>query len=173
VAKLNDPAEIAAKLRGVRMFAELDDASLVQIAKHCEPITLEAGDLLVQEGAEAHNLFILLEGAVTINKRLSLPQLSRTEGTDRILDELSAEDLPLLGETALLSRSIRRTTVHLRTDCVFYRIPARELLKLMDANPLIGYRVFRQLSEILLDRLEQSNNDIVKLSAALVFALED
>jgi CRP-like cAMP-binding protein len=173
MARPPEPAEVVAKLRGVAMFSELDDAALRQIAGSCEQVALPAGGLLVQEGAEAHNLFILLEGTVTISKRLALPLLSRTEGTDRILHEVSADERPLLGETALLRRSIRRTSVHLRTDCVFYRIPAAELLKLMDANPLLGYQLFRKLSETLLDRLEQSNNDIVKLSAALVFALED
>lgn len=175
MASLDDKSEAVANLRRVRMFSELDEASLKEIATLCELTTRPSGDCLVQEGAEANSLYILLEGSVTVSKRLALPLLGRTEGTDRILNELAAgagEHL-MLGETALLGHSIRRTSVNLRSDCVLYRIPARELRALMDASPLIGYHIFRQLSAILLDRLEQANNDVVKLSAALVFALED
>jgi CRP/FNR family transcriptional regulator, cyclic AMP receptor protein len=164
---------LCAELGQVRLFNGLDDARLAQIAELCSVITRPSGKNLIEEGAEANSLYILTEGEVTISKRLALPQLGRAEGTDRILSELSASQHPLLGETALLGHAIRRTSVKLRTDCTLIRIQARELMALMKRDPQIGFHVFRQLSETLLDRLEMANTDIVKLSAALVFALED
>ena len=43
----------------------------------------------------------------------------------------------------------------------------------LDSDAPTGYAVYRQLSALLYRRLETANTDVVKLSAALVFALEE
>ena len=43
MARPPEPAEVVAKLRGVAMFSELDDAALRQIAGSCEQVALPAG----------------------------------------------------------------------------------------------------------------------------------
>jgi CRP/FNR family transcriptional regulator, cyclic AMP receptor protein len=173
VRQADEIERCAEELRHVALFRELDQERLVRVAGLCTLVQRAAGDQLAVESADAHHIFILCAGEVSITKQLSLPQLRAVERADRTLTKLSGEAHPMLGEAALLVPSKRRATVTCVTDCVLYTINAQELKQLMEEDPAAGYIVYKRLAYILYDRLELANNDVVKLSAALVFALED
>lgn len=163
----------AEELRQVALFRDLDQEQLTRVAKLCTLVQHAPGDQLTVEREDAHDIFILCSGEVSISKQLSLPHLRTAEKSDRTLTKLSGEAHPMLGEAALLVPSKRRATVTCVTDCALYIISAQELKLLMESDPVAGYIVYRRLAYILYDRLELANNDVVKLSAALIFALED
>lgn len=162
-----------AELRQVALFRELDAQRLMRVAGLCQLVQRSAGEQLTVESHDAHDIYILCSGEVSITKQLSLPQLRSAEKADRTLTKLSGEAHPMVGEAALLVPSKRRATVTCATDCVLYTIHAQELKQLMEDDPYAGYIVYKRLAYILYDRLELANNDVVKLSAALIFALED
>jgi len=56
---------------------------------------------------------------------------------------------------------------------MFYRIESSELLDLCSKDPRIGNHMFLRLSRMLHKRLKQTSIDVVKLTAALVYALEE
>ena len=168
-----DIDKCAKNLCEVRLFKGLDQPRLNRIAELCEFLCQQSGDCVIQEGTDAYDVFILLTGEVSISKKLKLPHTSGIETTERILNRLTAENFPLLGENALVGSPQRNATVRCTTDCDFYRLDARELKQLMNDDPLIGYTVCEQLCFMLRERLESANSDVVKLSTALVFALEE
>jgi CRP/FNR family cyclic AMP-dependent transcriptional regulator len=157
----------------VMLFAELNRAQVQQVAGLLETMRLPAGEVLTVEGEPASDFYILVEGEVSIGKKLRLPALETVETEDRILTRINAETTPVLGETALVGGGLRLATVRCVTDCRFYCISATRLDELMKSDTTIGAAVYRRLCEMLYDRLESANTDVVKLSAALVFALED
>lgn len=163
----------AEELRHVALFRELDPEQLMRVAKLCTLVQHAPGDQLTVESEDARDIFILCSGEVSISKHLSLPQLRADEKSDRTLTKLGGEAHPMLGEAALLVPSKRRATVTCVTDCTLYIINAQELKQLMEDDPVAGYIVYKRLAYILYDRLELTNSDVVKLSAALIFALED
>jgi CRP/FNR family transcriptional regulator, cyclic AMP receptor protein len=173
VRQADDIQRCAEELRHVALFRELDPERLARVAGLCTLVQRAPGDQLAVESDDAHHIFILCSGEVSITKQLSLPQLRTAEKADRTLTKLSGEAHPMLGEAALLVPSKRRATVTCVTDCVLYTIQAKQLKQLMEDDPYAGYIVYKRLAYILYDRLELANNDVVKLSAALVFALED
>ncbi len=157
----------------VQLFCSLSPEQLLKIAALCELTEYAAGDQLTVESAAAQDIFLLLSGEVSVSKQLRLPQLSAAEGLDRILTKLSGDSYPILGETALLGQATRRASVRCLTACSLYKIHAGQLTALAEHDSAIGYAVFRQLSAMLFERLESANNDVLKLSAALIFALEE
>ena len=164
--------ECARTLHEVALFSDLDHERTCSIAKLCEVIEQPRGEFVSVEGAAAHHLYILLKGEVAISRKLKLPQLEQVEAEDKILTRLDASSTPVLGEIALLGRSSRMASVRCMSDCTLYRLDASEMAKLIDADQVIGAAVYRQLAEMLHQRLDQTSADVVKLSAALVFALE-
>jgi CRP-like cAMP-binding protein len=86
---------------------------------------------------------------------------------------MTAENYPVLGETSLVGQHTRSATVRCNSPCALYRIEAQPFLELALSDPAIGSAVFRRLSETLYERMESTSADVVKLSAALVYALEE
>lgn len=163
----------ADELCQVELFRELNSEQLIRVAGLCVLVKRAAGDMLAIESADAHDIFILCSGEVSVTKQLSLPHLRTAEKSDRTITKLTGEAHPMIGEAALLVPSKRRATVTCITDCTLYTINAQRLKQLMEDDPVVGYIIYKRLAYILYDRLELANSDVVKLSAALVFALED
>jgi CRP-like cAMP-binding protein len=157
----------------VMLFADLNREQVKQVARLLETIRLPAGEVLTVEGEPANDFYILVEGEVSIGKKLRMPALETVESEDRILTRINAETTPVLGETALVGGGLRLATVRCTTDCRFYCISATRMMELIADDRTIGAAVYSRLCEMLYDRLESANTDVVKLSAALVFALED
>lgn len=78
----------------------------------------------------------------------------------------------MLGETALVGGTQRLATMTCLTDCRLLRISAARLSDYLAADCAAGHIVFRNLARLVYRRLEAANTDVVKLSAALVYALQ-
>lgn len=163
----------ARNLGEVDLFRDLDEQQLHEVAKLCAMLTSARGDYVMREGEHAEGFYILLKGEVSVSKKLSMPHLEHTDTEDRILTSISADGHPALGETAIIGQDYRSATVRCNSDCVLYRIDAAALLALARQSPAIGCHVFRRLSETLYQRMESTSVDVVKLTAALMYALEE
>lgn len=78
-------------LAGTRLFGDLDDADLADVARLTEPFEVRAGDLLIRQGEQAEHLYVLEAGCLEVVARLpgdrEMP-LSRL-GAGDVLGELS------------------------------------------------------------------------------------
>jgi len=160
-------------LQDVRLFCDLDEAQLTEVAKLCELIWMSKRDYVIREGAEARGFYILLKGEVSISKKLALPHLEHVDTEERILTTITSQNHPPLGEAALVGQTERNATVRCASDCAVYRIDSTALRELMARDPLIGYHIFKRLAEMLYGRLESADGDVIKLTAALIYALEE
>ena len=137
----------------VALFADLSKDQVKQVASLLETMRLSAGEVLTVEGEPANDFYILVEGEVSIGKKLRLPALETVEGEDRILTRINSETTPALGETALVGGGLRLATIRCITDCRFYCISAARIEELMKQDKTIGAAVYRRLCEMLYDRL--------------------
>lgn len=159
-------------LEAVTLFEGLSDAQIARIEALCELFTAPAGHTLSEEDAEAHDFYILLDGKVSISKKLRLPDLEALQAEDRTLTVLDSARRPVLGETALVGGTHRLATMTCVTECRLVRINAQRLTEYLASDCAAGHSVFRNLALMVYRRLEASNTDVVKLSAALVYALQ-
>ncbi len=89
-----DSRDITTLLRGIPIFAELDEASLGRLAARCVDRTLPAGSLLFSTGEESRGLYVVVEGRVRIY-RVSpdgREQVLHIEGPGRTVAELPLFD---------------------------------------------------------------------------------
>lgn len=160
-------------LKEVRLFNGLDEGKLAEVAKLCELVELAEGEFVVKEDQPAAEFYILLAGEISISKKLKLPNIEEVESDERILSRINADGRPPVGETAIVGQSQRMATVRCITDCMFYKIETPAMLELMEKDCEIAAQTYRELSVMLYQRLEAANTDVMKLTAALLFALED
>jgi signal transduction histidine kinase len=88
-------------LRRLPLFAGLSDADLSWLVAQAEPLTIRAGEVLIEEGSPGDTLFVLLGGEFQVSKRsgaAEVPLAVRGRGE-------------VIGEMSLLDRAPRSATV--------------------------------------------------------------
>ena len=116
-----------AHLRGVPLFADLDERSLQAVAVLAREVTPRAGEVLMLEGEPGDAFYVIVDGTV------------RVEHGDRTIRSMTAGGF--LGEIALVEHGARTATATCVTDCRMLEIKRHEFERLMDTMPAVHRRV--------------------------------
>ena len=114
-------------LRGVPLFADLDERSLQAVAILAHEMAFKAGDVLMVEGEAGDAFYVIVDGTV------------RVEQGDRTIRSLTAGGF--LGEIALVERRPRTATATCVTDGRVLEIRAHEFDRLLDTLPAVHRRI--------------------------------
>jgi len=120
-------ADKVAALRGVPLFAGLDDRSLQAVAILAREMSAPAGEVLILEGEPGDAFYVILDGTI------------RVEHGDRTVRSMTAGGF--LGEIALVERGARTATATCVTDCRLLAIKRHEFERLMDTMPAVHRRI--------------------------------
>jgi signal transduction histidine kinase len=111
-------------LRKSPLFQGLSDNELQQLMDMAEPVSLRAGEILIQQGDIGDAAYVVINGEFEIQKQTgqSLIKIDvRTEGD-------------VVGEMALLARTPRSATVIAKTNSEVLRIPQEAFEKLLSSS---------------------------------------
>ena len=114
-------------LRGVPLFADLDERSLQAVAILAHEVAFAAGDVLMIEGEAGDAFYVIVDGTV------------RVEQGDRIVRSLTAGGF--LGEIALVERRPRTATATCVTDVRVLEVRAHEFERLLETLPAVHERI--------------------------------
>jgi len=168
---MKDPNPDLATLKKIFILQDLQDRELAEVWAASLPQKFPAGSVILTEGDPGEKMYILLEGEVEITKRLLLP-IDKNALLERIMNRLKSNDGVTLGEMALIENDVRSANVTASTDCRMLELSKENSLRLFNQNPAMGVKILFRLSQLLSKRLRKSDEDIVKLTTALVVALE-
>ncbi|GAB4343917.1 MAG: hypothetical protein Kow0037_32330 [Calditrichia bacterium] len=162
-------------LKRIILFKEEPDEILEALCKSMKIHHFKKGDLIIREGEPGNSLFIILEGDVSITKKMTLlADDEERSDVDKALIRLKAEQNAFFGEMALCSTGEKRSaTVKAGSDCVLGEISAETIEAVVARSPEFGVRFYKMLSRVLAERLRKANRDILKLTTVLTIALEE
>jgi CRP/FNR family cyclic AMP-dependent transcriptional regulator len=133
-------------LKQADIFYKLSLTQLEMIGQICQERTFQTGEVIVHEGANTNDLYIIASGEVDI---LLNPALV----SDHPGAEYSSESIATLrrgqsfGEIALVDKGIRTATVRaLQNKTRVLIIPREKLMLLCDTYPQLGYRLMQNLA---------------------------
>jgi CRP-like cAMP-binding protein len=159
-------------LKAIPILQNLDEEELRQVLKIARPVQFPRGKVILKEGEAGETMYIIAEGAVEVSKTLvMMGGREDVQDREKILTKLSAEDHAIFGEVALFEKSKRTATVVALTDCRMLEISKSDFLRLAEENPRIGYRITRNIVQLLCSRLRKTDEDTIKLTTALSIAL--
>jgi len=159
-------------LKKIPILRDLDDEELRQFLKIARRTRFPKRQPIITEGQTGETMYIIEEGMVEISKTLvKVPGQEGSKDRDKVLTKLSAEDHAIFGEVALFEQSKRTATVAALTDCLLLEISKADFLKLAEENPRIGYKITRNVAQLLCSRLRKADEDTIKLTTALSMAL--
>ena len=160
------------KIRRASLFNGLTDDEMEKVLSLAHEITWGEGETLITEGETGETIYIIYSGAVRVSKRLTLQQFSDEIGqSEKTLIHMDATEPIVVGEVAMLTKAERSATITATKDCAALEIYGPDLGKLCESDADLGFKVMRNLAQILSDRLRKVNRDVVRLATALSVAL--
>jgi CRP-like cAMP-binding protein len=164
--------EEIAFLKKIPILRDLDEEELGQFLKIARRVRFPKGQSIITEGQTGETLYIMEEGMVEISKTLVMGKgQENSRDRDKVLTKLSAEDHAIFGEVALFEQSKRTATVVALIDCLLLEISKSDFLRLAEENPRVGYKISRNIAQLLCSRLRKADEDTIKLTTALSIAL--
>lgn len=108
---------------------------------------IKAGETLILEGGQGHEMFWILDGAFDIVKK-------NVDGVEVVLGEANTGEL--VGEMSFLDNLPRSATIRAKCDSEVMIIPQSNFAAVLDGQP----RWFRSLMKTLSQRLREANKKI-------------
>jgi small-conductance mechanosensitive channel len=121
----------------IALFHEIDENERLEIANSLHRAPFARGEILTREGADAHHLYVIYEGQVSVRVREA--------GTDREVAKLGEGEF--FGEMSLLTGEKRAATVVALTDVECYRLDAEAFKHLLERRPETAEKVAAELAE--------------------------
>ncbi len=125
-------------LNSIAYFADLPPEILDEVAQTTEIQDVGAGHLLIEEGAPSDDMFIVVEGQMTVTKA--------QQGRQVELGRVGPGEI--VGETGLLDRADRLASVTASVPSVVLRVPAATFDRLLE-DPRVARRMFRTVIQRL------------------------
>jgi CRP-like cAMP-binding protein len=162
-------------LKNVYLLKDIPAEYLEILLKSLNLRNYQKGGVIIREGEEGHSMFVLLEGKVSITKKMTLfdEHYGRSQ-LDKTIIKLRDSDYAFFGEMSLCGDAeVRSATVTAEADCLIGELTAATINQMVNEHQDFGTIFFQNLSNVLAERLRKANRDILKLTTALTLALEE
>lgn len=139
--------EIERTLKRAEVFLGLTDIEIKQIAAlpSSREMTCQSGQFLFKKGEEAKNIFILEDGEVNI--LVEIEESSAGKPNQITVDLVKKGSL--MGWPALVRPHLYVLSGVCNEPSKLAVISGAELLSLFETNPIIGYKVYQGLSQVI------------------------
>ena len=131
------------QLQGVQMFSACTEKELAQIARACDELAVEAGAVLVEEGAAGEDFYLIGTGEAVVSR-----------GGREVAVVGPGQ---YFGELSLLDEAPRNATVTARTPMTLIRLRRREFSAVLDSWPGVAHKLLQQMAR----RLRQADEKAV------------
>jgi CRP-like cAMP-binding protein len=163
-------------LHTFKIFNDLSNEEIELFMNNVKIKNYTKNDIIINEGEEGDSLLFVIDGKIVITQALTLVTNKLDEGDDREkqLTKLNSNDHKImLGELALFSPDKKRNaSVKAVEDCKIAGISFDEIFKICNENNAVGYKLMKNLSEIISKNLISSNNKVLKLTTAFSLLID-
>lgn len=137
-------------LRGLNIFADLDDASLKELGGLFKERVFERNEIIFEEGSIGNTMMIITSGEVRISQKAE----AQAE-TEEALVILKKGDV--FGEMALLEDLPRSATTIAHTSAITLEISREDFLNYIFSNSKNGVKILLKLCRTLSSRLRETD----------------
>ena len=157
-------------LKKVDLAKEFSAQELKTFSSKLKTVKYKENEFIIEENKQSDKLFILYKGNVVISKKMTM--IDDQEKIDKTFISLNAEDHAFFGEIGLLGLHKRTATCKAKTECSLYTINHKDFMNICKSNPEIGFKMLLEIARKLSVLLEKTNEDVLKLTTALIYALK-
>ena len=136
--QLTQTIERLAALKTVPMFSELTAEELFLVSIYTDYITANYGELLIREGDEGGELYIIIKGAVDVYKNY------------KSVNEIKIAELKsgaVIGEMAVISNNKRSATIVIKEKTLLLSMNGLKFMELLPTNSSIALKLIHALAD--------------------------
>lgn len=164
--------DISESVKNALIFKTLDENQIEKVLNITREIRVYHGDVIMQEGDEGSTMYMIVQGEVGVSKSLTMKFGDDDfRQAEKVLNRFRHEDHVIFGEMALIGNDTRSATIMARSDCVLAEINREDFIRLVQGEPELGVKVLLNLSQLLVNRLRESGQNVIRLTTALSIAL--
>lgn len=145
------------QLKHVTIFAGIRDDALDKYFSSADVILKEAGDILIKEGTQAEEIYIVLKGRLKVVLNLD----------EEPLELLEICEGKIIGETAVIGIQHHSASVVALTETKLFVLSRKTLMLIHEEDPLLFSHLILNISRELARRLHASNKIILKFQKQL------
>ena len=147
------------------LFSGLSAEEIDLVREKLDNQKINSGDFIIKENDSENKMYLLIDGKVAVTKKLTLSVSGDAE--EKKLVTLSDSQFPVFGEIGILGNKRRTASVVAQTDCNLLVLTESSFNQIVKKNYKLGYIIMRNLANIIATRLENTDNNLVKLATAL------
>ena len=147
------------------LFNDLNEQEIIKFFEIMDNNHFEPNDTIINENDMGNSVMLLLNGAVSISKALTI-KVNQIEEREKEFIKLDASQKPFFGEISIFNEEKRTATITAETECeigIFYN---KDLIKICQENHEIGYKIMTNISKKLIADLLITNQQVLKLTTA-------
>ena len=143
-------------LQGVRFFEFLTEEEQEEFLEGSELVAFESGEVIIEEGGETHDLFVLTSGRVDVRKSIS-------GGREWLLAEIdAASERTVVGERGLLGESGASATVRAASRVEAIKIPREAFRRMVSEGRPAAFKLSYRIARTLARRLTRLDEEVVE-----------
>ncbi|MGZ6963962.1 MAG: cyclic nucleotide-binding domain-containing protein [Acidimicrobiia bacterium] len=133
----------------------LTDDERSRLLARADRRTFAAGEVIVREGEEHEEIYLLVKGGARIEKA--------TPSGPVLIDELGAGEA--FGEMSLLDGEVTHTSVITSEPSEVHVLELLSIADLLEEDPLLASHLYQSLAVMLIHRLRDRTNEVSALLA--------
>jgi len=145
-------------LRSCPLFFELYETEIEKIGKKANVLTFQQGDFVVTDGEEGNEIYVVLEGKVSVQKRTP----------DGVIEIQKLNQGDIFGEMVLVDVNKRSADIIVVSHKAYiFELDFLRIYELFRKEPKIFGLIQLNLSRLLAKRLRNSNDKIFDIQKKL------
>ena len=157
------------------IFNGVNNKEIELFLKQINHKSFKKNKIIMKEGDVGGSMLFLLSGQINITKSLTLSTNKNNthDNSEKEFIRCKASDKIIIGEISLFSQdNIRTATVKALSECEIGYLDNKDFFKICDNNVEVGYKVLKNLVEIVTKKLINTNHQVLKLTTAFSLIME-
>lgn len=146
---------ILEQIRKVEFFSDLESDEIELLAGWAKAYSAKAGDTIFEEGSDTTNLCFIVEGEVSISKRISPFESIK-------ISDITAGGI--IGEMGIMDGEQISASAKASKDSIVIIISGEDFKQLVQQNGLLGAKLLWKIGKIITSRLRQTTAVLADLS---------
>lgn len=151
-------SERVASLRSLHLLDQIPEDKLATLSVYLKPQSFEPGAIIFEEGSPGDAMLLIGEGQIRISKRV-LGEKGDVEYKDLAIIGPGE----CVGEMSLMEPGPRSARATADGKLSLFVLERADLMKWLDANPVLAAGFFAELVQVLTKRLRRSSNELALL----------
>ena len=160
-------------LKNYKIFKNINNEDLKKFLSIISIKQVESDVNIIQEGSVEDRLIFLFDGNCSVSMPLTLKsKLLKEDDSVKEVFKASSKDFPVFGEVFLGESKQRTANIKTTSKSVIGLIESNDFFALCDQDNSLGYKVMKNLVDMMCDRFERNSKTVLKLSTAISLLLE-